>query len=144
MARAAHGINLEELYDFTGVDKGTVNKYEKGVTKKLWGSTRERLETFFEGALVFLPAQEGVCGVGVQFKPGAKPGGFRLEPASPPPLPVPQSSGAAALLAYWRSRPAEWLSLPREVQDLQLEAVYGFVPEMDPIVTADGVLPAAE
>lgn len=131
MARAAIDITASELAKQAGVGRNTVIELEKRRRSQPHERIRQEIIAFLERFVVFVEATED-HGPGVMLRSGMIAGCWRERPKNGT-EPEPLDEDAAKILEYWKDRPEDWKSLPEETQFAMLLAIYGSVPEVDPI-----------
>ncbi len=129
MARAAIAIDLAEISEKTGLSITTISEFERRETKTR-KATRKKLAEFLGDFVIFLDAKPGEHGAGVLLKPGMTAKSW--EEGKPRSERSPRGEGGAQLLAYWKSRPEDWASLPEGAKASTLVAIFGEVPKIDP------------
>jgi transcriptional regulator with XRE-family HTH domain len=131
MARAAIDVDLSEVAQITGLSTTTLYQFEQRVRRPR-AATTDKLEGFLSGFVIFVdPSEEH--GGGVLLRSGVSAGSWR-EGAPKGDL-NPVDDGGTQLLEYWRARPQDWAGLPMEARASMLMAIFGRVPEVDPIAS---------
>jgi transcriptional regulator with XRE-family HTH domain len=126
MARAALRINVRELAELAGVDKGTIVRIEN--SGNAYTATLDRLQEALERAGVkFIPPVDGVHDGGVALKPGVKPraGLGGSEGAGSDDGGLKALEGAEEAEAFWLANPAVWAALSQTGRYVISREIYG-------------------
>jgi transcriptional regulator with XRE-family HTH domain len=134
MARAAIDISLTQLMERTGVGKNRVSQFEKREAA-LVPDSHEKVKSYLSRFVVFVSERMGEHGAGVLLRPGMTAGAWRGENQDSDGDLNPVDDGGTQLLEYWRARPTDWAGLPMEARASMLMAIFGRVPEVDPIAS---------
>lgn len=127
MARAGLNIGVHELARRAGVEPNTVSNIANDRFTGAKGGRRaasiQKLRDYLDGVVIFVDAEPGEHGSGVILREGVlKEDG-------------PVEDGERQLLEYWRGHPSEWTALSEEARAATLTAIFGSVPEEDPIIS---------
>lgn len=134
MARAAVDMPIRELARLAGCNKADIvdlenRRLEHRRSPQLQERIQQEVATVLGRYVIFIEATEE-HGPGVMLRPGMVAGCWRDKPRNGL---DPVDEGGAQLLEYFRARREDWNSLPEEARAALLGAIYGAVPDVDPL-----------
>lgn len=124
-------IPVRELGEASGVHHNTISNMENRKHARVQEGSSAKLRSYLERFVTFIEP-ESVAGSGVRLRLGVTPGCWR-DPSYDGQALTPVEEGGAQLLEYFDTRRADWAALPEPARAALLVAIFGVVPDVDPL-----------